>query len=96
MVARAFNPRTPEAEAGGSEFQGSLVYRVSSRTTQRNLIWKDRREGGTDRQTDRQTDNISVHLFRFPPVVRSISWVKKSQGLPEVVVFYAKDRPACI
>jgi hypothetical protein len=33
MVAHAFNLSTREAEAGGySEFQDSLVYRVSSRT----------------------------------------------------------------
>jgi hypothetical protein len=45
MVAHAFNPSTWEAEAGGgrriSEFEASLVYRVSSRTaraTQRNPV----------------------------------------------------------
>jgi hypothetical protein len=40
MVAHAFNPSTWEAEAG-SEFEASLVYRVSSRTaraTQRNPV----------------------------------------------------------
>jgi hypothetical protein len=46
VVAHAFNPSTWEAEAGGflrqiSEFEDSLVYKVSSRTaraTQRNPI----------------------------------------------------------
>jgi hypothetical protein len=42
VVAHAFNPSTWEAEAGGSsEFEASLVYRVSSRTaraTQRNPV----------------------------------------------------------
>ena len=40
MVALDFNPSTWEAEAG--EFQGILVYRVSSKTaraTQRNPVW---------------------------------------------------------
>jgi hypothetical protein len=44
VVAHAFNPSTWEAEAGRfriSEFEASLVYRVSSRTaraTQRNPV----------------------------------------------------------
>jgi hypothetical protein len=44
MVAHAFNPSTREAEAGKiSEFEASLVYRVSSRTARaipRNPVWK--------------------------------------------------------
>ena len=43
MVVHAFNPGTQEAEAGGSEFEGSLVYRVSSRigrATRRNYPLK--------------------------------------------------------
>jgi hypothetical protein len=43
MVVHTFNPSTWEAETGGSEFETSLVYRVSSRTaraTQRNPISK--------------------------------------------------------
>ena len=45
MVAHAFNPSTREAEASGflSEFEASLVYRVSSstaRATQRNPVLK--------------------------------------------------------
>jgi hypothetical protein len=40
-----FNPSTRKAEAGGflSEFEASLVYKVSSRTAraiQRNPVWK--------------------------------------------------------
>jgi hypothetical protein len=43
VVAHAFNPSTREAEAGRgiSEFEASLVYKVSSRTartTQRNPV----------------------------------------------------------
>jgi hypothetical protein len=46
VVAHAFNPSTWEAEAGRqiSEFEASLVYRVSSRTArviQRNPVWKN-------------------------------------------------------
>ena len=56
MAAHTFNPSTWEAEAGGSEFKASLVYRVSSRTgqaTQRNLVSqkkkrKERRKGGRE------------------------------------------------
>jgi hypothetical protein len=48
MVAHAFNPSTWEAEAGGfSEFEASLVYRVSSRTaraTQRNPVSKNKQK----------------------------------------------------
>jgi hypothetical protein len=44
VVVHAFNPSTQEAEAGGfSEFEASLVYRVSSRiarATQRTLSRK--------------------------------------------------------
>jgi hypothetical protein len=43
VVAHAFNPSTWEAEAGRSEFEDSLVYRVSSRTAraiQRNPVLK--------------------------------------------------------
>jgi hypothetical protein len=49
-VAHTFNPSTWEAEAGGfviSEFEASLVYRVSSRTaraTQRNLVSKKKNQ----------------------------------------------------
>jgi hypothetical protein len=46
MVAHAFNPSTWEAEAG-SEFEASLVYRVSSRTaraTQRNPVSKQQQQ----------------------------------------------------
>jgi hypothetical protein len=51
VVAHTFNPSTPEAKAGGfSEFEASLVYRVSSRTAraiQRNPVLKN--------QTNKQT-----------------------------------------
>jgi hypothetical protein len=48
VVAHAFNPSTQEAEAGWiSEFEASLVYRVSSRkarATQRNPVWKNQKK----------------------------------------------------
>jgi hypothetical protein len=52
VVAQAFNPSTREAEAGGiSEFEASLVYRVSSSTArdvQRNPVSKnqEKKRGG--------------------------------------------------
>jgi hypothetical protein len=50
VVAHAFNPSTLEAEGRGrqiSEFEASLVYRVSSRTaraTQRNPVLKNKKQ----------------------------------------------------
>jgi hypothetical protein len=47
VVAHAFNPSTREAEAGGSEFKASLVYKVSSRTAraiQRNPVSKNQKK----------------------------------------------------
>ena len=44
-MAQAFNPSTQEAEAGGSEFEASLVSMVNSRTaraTQRNPVLKEK------------------------------------------------------
>jgi hypothetical protein len=41
MVVYAFSPSTREAKTGGSEFDASLVYRVSSKTVrnaQRNPV----------------------------------------------------------
>jgi hypothetical protein len=52
-VAHAFNPSTQEAERGrwSSEFEASLVYRVSARTaraTQRNPVWKNKKKKNGD------------------------------------------------
>jgi hypothetical protein len=47
IVAHAFNPSTREAERQISEFEASLVYRVSSRTaraTQRNPVSKNQKK----------------------------------------------------
>jgi hypothetical protein len=47
VVAHAFNPSTREAGRQISEFEASLVYRVSSRTaraTQRNLVSKNQKK----------------------------------------------------
>lgn len=41
MESHAFNFTTQETEAGGAEFEGSLIHKASSRTnsvTQRNLV----------------------------------------------------------
>jgi hypothetical protein len=49
VVAHAFNPSTWEAEAGGiSEFEDSLVYKVSFRTARiipRKLVLKPNQKG---------------------------------------------------
>jgi hypothetical protein len=53
VVAHTFNPRTQEAEAGGSQFKASLVYRVGSRTaraTQRNPVWKNQNKRREERE----------------------------------------------
>jgi hypothetical protein len=67
VVAHAFNPSTWEAEAGGgrwiSEFEASLVYKVSSRTaraTQRNLSRKNNKQAILPIRRE-----ISFHLFFF-------------------------------
>jgi hypothetical protein len=56
----AFNPSTWEAEAGGSEFEASLVYRVSSRTartTQRNPVSKNQKTKTKPNQTKPNKQN---------------------------------------
>jgi hypothetical protein len=47
LTANSFNPSTWEAEAGRSEFEASLVYRMSSkiaRATQKNFVLKNKRK----------------------------------------------------
>lgn len=42
MVAHTVDPRTPEAEATGSEFKANLIYKVSTvRATQKNTVTKE-------------------------------------------------------
>jgi hypothetical protein len=60
VVAHAFNPSTWEAEAGGgrwiSEFEASLVYKMSSRTAraiQRNPVL-EKKGGRGERETLKQ------------------------------------------
>jgi hypothetical protein len=50
VVVHVFNPSTQEAEAGGFEFEASLVYKMSSRTaraTQRNPVSKKQKRSYT-------------------------------------------------
>ena len=43
VVAHTFNPSAQEAESGDlCEFEAILVYRVTARSTQRNLVSKNR------------------------------------------------------
>jgi hypothetical protein len=61
VVALVFNPSTLEAEAGRSEFEASLVYRVTSRTaraTQRNPVLK------TNKPT-KQLCKATVLIFKY-------------------------------
>jgi hypothetical protein len=65
VVAHAFNPRTQEAEAGKiSEFETSLVYKVSSRTArtrQRNPVLKNKQ---TNKQTNEQNQKaIYTYIY---------------------------------
>jgi hypothetical protein len=62
VVAHTFNPSTWEAEAGGFEFEASLVYKVSSRTarvTQRNPVSKKqtKKKDHVSKQTTKQLNN---------------------------------------
>lgn len=51
VVVLAFIPNTREAEAGGlCEFEARLVYRMSSRTTQRNPVSKTKTEKETKKK----------------------------------------------
>jgi hypothetical protein len=78
-MVRNFNPSTQEAEAGGSEFEASLVYRVSSRTaraTEKPCLKKKKskrkeREGRKEirkREGGRKGENTSIRL----PVDKSV------------------------
>jgi hypothetical protein len=71
MVAHAFNPSTREAEAGGfSEFEASLVYRVSSRTaraTQRSPVLKNK----TRQNKTKQKFTFKKFTLRSPILILS-------------------------
>jgi hypothetical protein len=60
VVAHAFNPSTREAEAGRSEFEASLVYKVSSRTAravQRNPASKKTKNKQTKKKQNKTKKN---------------------------------------
>jgi hypothetical protein len=59
VVAHACNPSIWEAEAGGFEFEASLVYRVSSRTaraTQRNPVSKNKTKQKTKKHPPKKKE----------------------------------------
>ena len=56
MVACAFNPSTLEAEAAGSEFRDSLVYRVSSWTVRAAVLKLCLKNKNQKRFQDRMTE----------------------------------------
>jgi hypothetical protein len=65
VVAHVFNPSTQEAEVGGiSEFEASVVYRVSSRTAraiQRNPEKKNQKTK-TKQKKNHQVNTANVYL----------------------------------
>jgi hypothetical protein len=68
MVAHAFNPSTWEAEGGGfrSEFEASLVYKVSSwtaRATQRNPVSKNQKRKKKKRKKEKEMPHYSLFLW---------------------------------
>jgi hypothetical protein len=71
VVAQSYNPSTQEAEAGRvSEFEASLVYRVSSKTaraTQRNPVLKKnktKREEKRKEKSFKSTEIPEACIFR--------------------------------
>ena len=60
MVVHTFDPRTQEAEAGGSQLKESLVYTVSSKTakaTQRNPVLKKKiKQNKNNKQTSKKEE----------------------------------------
>jgi hypothetical protein len=59
-MAHAFPPCTWEAEAGRSEFEASLAYRVSSKTakaTQRNFVSKQTNKPNQTKTKTKQPNN---------------------------------------
>jgi hypothetical protein len=72
-----------------SEFEASLVYRVSSRTaraTQRNPFWGERGEGRKEKK-EKKTGNIVLFLIQ-PPVHHSLTIVQHSPFWKQKGVFF--------
>jgi hypothetical protein len=69
VVAQTFNPSTREAEAGGSELEASLVYRVSFRTaraTQRNPVSKNKQTiKSVNKNEERVRGGLYVHFTYY-------------------------------
>lgn len=69
MVAQVFNPRTGrQKQAGGSEFEASLVYKVSFRTasaTQRNLVSKQTTNKQTMLMVNEARVRRAVHFTHY-------------------------------
>ena len=74
MVTHAFNPSTWEAEAGGFEFETSLVYIVSPRT-QRNPVSKNQSKDGYRAQERAQraqkAQDSRAHRLLLPSAPRA-------------------------
>jgi hypothetical protein len=74
MVAHAFNPSTQEAEAGGSEFKASLVYRVSSR------IARDTQKNPVSKKKNKQTKpNQKTHKQQQQQKIVVQAWARSAK-----------------
>jgi hypothetical protein len=82
-MLHTFNASTWEAEAAGSEFEASLVYRVSSRTaraTQRNPVLKKKNGGwGMIIRNDKIT--FSSEIIELLKNVQRINNLKNIYGI---------------
>jgi hypothetical protein len=76
MVVHAFHPSTWEAEAGGfliSEFEASLVHKMSSRTArviQRNPVLKNKKTKQNKQKTNKQTNKNKKKESQFLTLAR--------------------------
>jgi hypothetical protein len=67
-MAYTFNPNTWEAQAGGSLFKASLVYRVNSRTaraTQRNPVSKKKKNKKNKKTKTKQNKTKKKQLKKW-------------------------------
>ena len=83
MVAHTFNPSTWEAEAGGFEFEASLVYRVSSRRArviQRNPVSKNKNKNKQTNKSSRGCRDGWKPWCTLLPVIKCLKQCAKLGG----------------
>jgi hypothetical protein len=64
-VAHAFNPSTWEADRRISEFEASLVYRMSSRATQRNPVSKNKNKAKQNKNKKKSVKGSEEIFFTY-------------------------------